>query len=136
MKYPQFTDDEHRLLRAMDNIVGKVESYPTDWPVPPRRMSGFFTRLLYPFSEVCKINQELHAQGLAELDQERCNTFWHEVRKGQAVDEDAGGYILRCWLVATKPKPVDEDSYIQNLLSAADEALGEGNRRNRKRRSF
>lgn len=90
---------EVKLRRAMvfarlPETTDTVHDYPVLWRYAPKwwefKKSRFERRLADGFKMF----------GLPPITQEMRDMYWREVRKGQSVYEDAGGYMLRCWLVA------------------------------------
>lgn len=74
--------------------------HPISWPHPPRSKPRW-----WQFRERKRLAQMEYVFGV--LDAAALRRYWYEVRKGQSVYEDAGGYMLRCYQ-AMMGYPVDE----------------------------
>lgn len=68
------------------------------WPAIPRAAPRWWQRGLK--AEEKRINAALAAVGRRPITDEAREIFWREIRKGQDISEDAGGYKWRCWCAA------------------------------------
>ncbi len=67
--------------------------------IPPRR-PGFWRR--YGRNTERRVNHALASIGLPPIDGGMRRVYWQEVRKGQDVMEDVGGFFMRCWCAAVR----------------------------------
>ena len=64
--------------------------HPWGWPRPPRKMPRW-----WQWKQKQQLaNVQLVFKGLTQA---HLNRFYEQAALGQAVDEDAGGYLLRCY---------------------------------------
>lgn len=68
-----------------------------------------------------RLDEALEAFGLPRITQEMRDAYWREVRKGQSVYEDAGGYLWRCWRAAFG-LPVEEPYTYKQAIADLTEA--------------
>lgn len=65
-------------------------THPMDWPTPPRKIPHWFN--IVGFIKLVEMEEVFGRINQSDLDR-----FWAEMRKGQSVYEDAGGYLVRCY---------------------------------------
>lgn len=88
------TDTKSNLEHVLRNEFGSLMDVPSPKCVRP---------LLWHFEtrnrERRLVAAIFDATGLREITQDMRDRYWAEVRKGQDVYEDAGGYRMRCFEV-------------------------------------
>lgn len=89
-------------MNEEDNIFNKLEEVfgctVHHWSSIPRRRPSWAQWHLRRAE--ARINDALKAVGKGPITDEMRDTFWQQVRMGQDVYEDAGGYFWRCWKAA------------------------------------
>lgn len=87
-------------MEAKFTFAEAVWGHPMDWPpVWERRPRWWNFRAKREEAEVVRMFGQISESGRL--------AFWEELRKGQSVYEDAGGYLIRCYRAAFG-LPVDE----------------------------
>lgn len=89
--------------------------HPMEWPLPPHsrpRWWQFRTR---------RTLADLEAV-FGHLDNAALRRWWVELRKGQSVYEDAGGYLLRCY-EAMAGREVEEPYTYEDAATAIRKGL-------------
>lgn len=84
-------DNSEDLLAVLEAAFGGLVY---DWPWPARWKPGRLDRKAR--RDEARINAALAVALLPPIDDGFRRRFYEEVRFGQA-DEDAGGYLWRCW---------------------------------------
>lgn len=67
-------------------------------PIPLRRKPRWWQFAARRYER--NLDEGLAKLGRGPVTEAMRNTYWFEVRKGQGIREDAGGYFWRCWAVA------------------------------------
>lgn len=85
------------------------------WPTPFQRKPPWWSRR--GRREEARINAALALIGRGPVTELFRSTYWGEIRKGQGVYEDAGGYLWRCWAVAAGLRRAEPMITYQDILS-------------------
>jgi hypothetical protein len=108
-------DFDARLHLAMvlflSDPFALVFDYPDIRPEPPH----FWQRSAR--LEEARLNASLRVHGFPPITQKARDTYWRELRKGQSVDEDAGGFLMRAWRAAFA-QPVAEPLTVADFVKA------------------
>jgi hypothetical protein len=78
------------MFYLIENAEATWGEHPYHWPRPPRKRPHWWQR------QSVKRLRELE-EIFGHLDDESLERYYIEVRKGQSVYEDAGGYLMRCY---------------------------------------
>lgn len=81
------------FLRIMEERHG----HPARWPKPHWRKPLPWPLDRRARSDEAELNQVLKITGRPPIADRERRRFWREVRRGQQLDEDAGGYLMRCY---------------------------------------
>lgn len=105
---PNYTS--HRMYRRLighygqdpDRVFAMLSEHFLDtihhWPAfPPERARWWQVWL---WDRDAKIDAAMKAIGWPRFTNQMCRRYWKQVRYGQDVCEDAGGYLWRCWCAA------------------------------------
>lgn len=65
--------------------------HPSSWPRPPMERPRWWQRKAV--RRLCELEDVF-----GHLSDNALQCYWIEVRKGQDIYEDAGGYMLRCYM--------------------------------------
>lgn len=87
-------------------------THPMDWKRPPRQMPHWFN--LRGYAALRNLEEVFGLIDQADLDR-----FWAEHAKGQGVNEDAGGYLIRCYAALMGDETDEPYTYAQ----AAEELI-------------
>lgn len=68
------------------------------WPMIPREKPRWWQRRMRRVER--SINETIASVGHDPITEEDRAAYWKQVRMGQGIYEDAGGYIWRCWCAA------------------------------------
>jgi hypothetical protein len=112
---------EQRVGIAVSAALDTDEDLPVhDFPALGRKPARWWQLKARHFE--ARLDLALQLMGLPTVTQEMRDIYWAEVRKGQSVYEDAGGYLWRCWRAAfdqSVNEPYTYDQVIADLKEAA-----------------
>lgn len=90
-------------------------THPSEWPVPPRKMPRWFNTVGW-----MAIRDMEEVFGI--INQSDLDRFWTTRSHGQSVNEDAGGYLMRCYLAlsgAGVEEPYTYGQAVQDILNGS-----------------
>lgn len=95
--------------------------HPARWPSPSERPPSFFS-FRAKKREREMISTITKATGFTKITDEMRRLYWRELRKGQDVYEDAGGYFERAYMVMLGYRQPDN---VRTHESAAADLIAE-----------
>lgn len=86
--------------KAVEAVLARMfgHEHAAFWPTPLRERPGLFAKSIDKLTDAA-IRRVVEVAG-GTFDQRFRDAYWREVRHGQAANEDAGGYLWRCWAAA------------------------------------